>query len=356
MKDQHAVVPAGNTQAILDEVEQLVRAGEHRAAITLLECAGEAGADAAIAQRLVDLRVEAFPALERSSGAPLWPPVHDSRYEAHNEFPVIHASELDANALKAGVFGKGCLIVRGLMDAARVDTMRAAIDNALRARRLVVTGEPEPDSAAWFNRSPRVRGGPAQLDKTDSNRYSESGSLWAVDSPCAALALTRFYRELGLPAMLEEYFEEAAVLSVRKWVLRCITPNNGGQAGWHQDGRFLGDPDIRTLNLWLALTDCGGDAAAPGIELVGGNDGTLYETGTAGADFDWTVSQRVVDDLLQTHPVEVPAFRAGDAVFFDHFNLHRTAFGTAHTDNRYAVESWFFAASTAPAKQQPLVF
>jgi hypothetical protein len=28
----------------------------------------------------------------------------------------------------------------------------------------------------------------------------------------------------------------------------------------------------------------------------------------------------------------------------------------SHTNNRYAIESWFFAGSTAPLKQQPVVF
>ena len=57
-----------------------------------------------------------------------------------------------------------------------------------------------------------------------------------------------------------------------------------------------------------------------------------------------------------TSPVLCPRFNAGDALFFDHYNLHRTGFGLNHTKNRYAVETWFFAGSTAPHKQQPVVF
>ena len=54
-------------------------------------------------------------------------------------------------------------------------------------------------------------------------------------------------------------------------------------------------------------------------------------------------------------PLLYPRFAPGDALFFDHYNLHRTGTGPADSGFRYAVESWFFAASTAPAKQQPLV-
>jgi len=72
--------------------------------------------------------------------------------------------------------------------------------------------------------------------------------------------------------------------------------------------------------------------------------------------FDWTVGQALGDALGQAQPGVCPRFSAGDAIFFDHYNLHRTAFGAAHSVNRYAVESWFFAGSTAPVKQQPLLF
>ena len=161
---------------------------------------------------------------------------------------------------------------------------------------------------------------------------------------------------LGLVQVVGPHFGEPAVLSVRKWVLRCVEPDNGAESGWHQDGRFLGDESIRTVNLWIALSDCGDGADAPGIEIVAANDREIYPTGTHGAVFDWIVGQELVDELGQTRPVVCPRFAAGDAIFFDHYNLHRTGFGLSHSENRYAVESWFFAGSTAPTKQQPLLF
>ena len=355
MVQAHVVSVEEAADVALSQADALMQAGRPRAAINLLEQAGRDTGHPGIAQRLLDARVDAFEQLTWPEPAPQWPPSHDERYRDEPSFPEISLHELSADALKAGVIGKGGLIVRELMPPALIEVMRSNIDRALEARRQTVMAETRHDTAAWFNRSEKVRGGPVQLDKADSNRYSNSGSVWCADSPRMSMALTQFYHDLGLPELLAGYFNEAAVLSVRKWVLRCITPNNGRQAGWHQDGRFLGDPDIRTVNLWIALTDCGEGAAAPGLELVGDNDGTIYETGTQGADFDWTVSQAVVDEVIKTHPVAIPSFRAGDAIFFDHFNLHRTAFGSDHTQNRYAIESWFFAGSSAPLKQQPLV-
>jgi len=347
---------ADERRALLDQVESLVNRNDYRSAIALLVEANRRAEDPVLEQRLIDLRIQGFPQTPRPAPPTHWQPDFSDRFEEVEGLPAIDAGELDTDALLAGILGKGGLIVRGLMDAPTVETMRHNIDRALLGRKDFAEGVPGADANPWYSRSGSVAGGPVQFGTMGSNQYTGAGSVWAVDSPPTAFQLIEFYHRIGLPALLDSYFGEAAVLSVRKWVLRCVEPNNGAVSGWHQDGQFLGDESIRTVNLWIALTDCGGDADAPGIEIVGGNDRTIYETGTRGAVFDWTVGQELVDELGQTRPVCCPRFNAGDAIFFDHYNLHRTGFGTDHSSNRYAVESWFFASSTAPAKQQPLLF
>ena len=113
---------------------------------------------------------------------------------------------------------------------------------------------------------------------------------------------------------------------------------------------------IRSLNLWLALSECGDEADAPGIEFVMDQSRVIYETGTNGAAFDWTVGQGLIDKLHGDKCIVRPRFSPGDAVIFDHYNLHRTAYGCSDSACRYAVETWFFAASRAPENQHPLVF
>jgi ectoine hydroxylase-related dioxygenase (phytanoyl-CoA dioxygenase family) len=167
---------------------------------------------------------------------------------------------------------------------------------------------------------------------------------------CELLAL---YERLGLPSLLENYFGEPARLSVKKWVLRKMAPKKNGNAGWHQDGRFLGE-HIRSVNLWLALSDCGGGAPAPGMDLLVDGRREIHPTGTDGAWFDWTVGPERVARLATEAPISQPRFAPGDALLFDHFSLHRTALEDHHNALRYAIEAWFFAASTAPARQQPL--
>jgi hypothetical protein len=246
-------------------------------------------------------------------------------------------------------------VVKGLMAPDTVDHMKNHIDRSFAARAALARGEISEGENAWFSQSRGIPGSPVQFATLGASEMPESGSIWCVNCPPAAFDLVEFYQRCGLPQMLEGYFGEPATLSVKKWVLRSVEPNNGGNAGWHQDGRFLGDESIRTLNLWVALSDCGAGADAPGIEIVVGNQRKIYPTGTHGADFDWTVGQGLVNELSQHSQVVCPRFRPGDAVFFDHYNLHRTGFGDNQAQNRYAVETWFFARSTAPVKQQPLL-
>jgi phytanoyl-CoA dioxygenase PhyH len=342
-----------NSLEVLNHVNQLVEQGKYRSAIELLQTTGRYD-NPDLAQRLIDLRIQAYPEQEWPQPQTHWPPEHDNRFADASGMPEIAAADLDVGALRAGILGKGGLLVRGLMDSAQVHDMRDSIDRVLQARVESAQGTPDAEQNLWYRRSPSVRGEPAQF--RGGKRYTNIGSVWSVDSPPLTFKLIEYYRKIGLPALLRHYFDEDPLLSVRKWVVRCAAPNNGASSGWHQDGYFLGDADaIRTVNVWIALTDCGGDASAPGLEVVGGAPRKILETGTRGSPFTWTVGPELVDEIAQTYPVMCPRFNAGDALFFDHYNLHRTGFGLNHTENRYAIESWFFAASTAPLKQQPVV-
>ena len=304
------------------------------------------------AAEMIDLRIlggrklPIEPVLESSD--------HDDRFKAEFGFPEIDRKQLSAAALKAGIFGQGGIIVRGLMDGNTVNTFKACIVNSLKSPQRF--SEDQSKSDEWFQRSAYVANGPkgpASIGSGDLS--SEHGSVWAVDSPVTAARLVDFYAELGLREMLYEYFSEAAVLSVRKWVLRSVPPTKDGNTGWHQDGRFMGQ-DIKSINLWVALSECGEGTNSPGLELVADSRRQIHETGTHGAWFDWTVGPELVEKIAQDRPLVCPHFQPGDAIFFDHYCLHRTAEGPNDTLPRFALESWFFAESQAPTKQQPVLF
>ena len=344
------------SRTVLDRAEELVKTGNYTGAIDLLCAANRSGRHEDFERRLIDLRIGGFSQLGWPDPAWPWPPELSGRFAEVSGLPELTADELDSDALLAGILGQGGLIVRGLMDPGMVQATRENIERSLQARKALAEGIPGAGDNPWYERSTSVSGRPAELATIGTEGYTETGSVWCVDSPPTTFELIDFYHRIGLPDLMRGYFGEPAVLSVRKWVLRCVEPDNGAESGWHQDGRFLGDESIRTVNLWIALSDCGDGADAPGIEIVAANDREIYQTGTHGAVFDWTVGQQLVDELGQTRPVVCPRFAAGDAIFFDHYNLHRTGFGLSHSKNRYAVESWFFAGSTAPTKQQPLLF
>ena len=62
---------------------------------------------------------------------------------------------------------------------------------------------------------------------------------------------------------------------------------------------------IRSVNLWVAVSDCGPGTSAPGLELVADNRRIIHETGTQGAFFDWTVGHELVAELQQQHLLSV---------------------------------------------------
>lgn len=326
---------------------------DYRGAIECLDAANHARSDARLERQIINYRIAGARRLNRAEVA--WDASHDDGFSATVGLPEIDRASLSASALRAGILGKGGLIVRGLMPSQQVTEARNCVRRALESRRAFAEGRQSESEQRWFARPEAVAGGPVQFDRLGGEQFTDTGSVWAVDSPASAAYMIDFYRQIGMPELLECYFGEPATLSVRKWVLRCVPPNNGGQSGWHQDGQFMG-ANIRTVNLWIALTDCGTGADAPGLDIVADNTREIYATGTHGAPFDWTVGQGLVDEIGQRHPVVRPHFAAGDAIFFDHYNLHRTGYGTADVRPRYAVEAWFFAASRAPDSQQPLLF
>ena len=155
----------------------------------------------------------------------------------------------------------------------------------------------------------------------------------------------------GLRPLVSGYLGERPALTLKKSTLRRTHPLPF--ADWHQDGAFLGD-GIRTINLWLSLSDCGVDA--PGLDLLPRRLDRIVETGSGGAIFPWSVGPGTVEEAAEGVAVVRPRFKPGDALLFDEMFLHRTATDETMTRDRYAIESWFFAPSVYPGDQIPFVW
>jgi len=173
----------------------------------------------------------------------------------------------------------------------------------------------------------------------------------AADSPRGLFNLINCLQDAGITDMVTEYLGERPALSVRKTSLRQVS-HNRPMPGWHQDGAFLGQ-GIRTVNVWIALTDCGVDA--PSMDMVPRRMTDIVPTGTEGAVFNWSLSQLAVRDAAGDTPPVRLQFREGDAIIFDEMNLHRTSSSAEFLRDRFAIEAWFFAPSWYPIEQLPIM-
>jgi hypothetical protein len=264
--------------------------------------------------------------------------------------PEITPPELSADALRSGILGHGALIVRGLVPPERVTNLIDDIDRAFVARDAYFDERaPAIDTEPWYApfepESGTVSIGPIR------KWIREGGGVLTVESPRSMFDVLDTFDAVGLAEPLTGYLGERPVLSAKKCTLRRVPLDI--TADWHQDGAFLGQ-GIRVVNVWIALTHCGDNA--PGLDIIGGRLDTLVPTGTEGAWFDWSVGDSVARSMGRGLPVVRPIFEPGDAILFDEMNLHRTAITPDMTQERYAIESWFFAPSHFPDTQIPLVF
>src|SRR5690606_37217881 len=181
-----------------------------------------------------------------------------------------------------------------------------------------------------------------------------AGGVSTVDSPRGLHEFLEVLERCDIRDILTEYFGEPPAISAKKNTLRRV-PTHLFLSDWHQDGSFLGT-EIRSLNLWLSLTRCGGDTDVPGLDIVPRRMAEVLETGNPDSIFNWSIGPGLVEPFLEDTPIVSPEFAPGDALFFDEMLVHRTAIPPQIGAERYAVESWFFAPSHYPEKEVPLMF
>jgi hypothetical protein len=330
--------------ATLVQVDTLLAGGRGREAIDALRRANREAPDPRLEKRLAEVRYASFATLDGRTGFDEWPvpfPDHDGG-PAH--VPEISRAELAGDVARRQVVEHGCVRVNGLLGKAQIDQLVTDIDRALEVR-----SEPEPGSEqSWYAPLPLPR---EEAQTLGRNFVKDSGGVLAADSPRLLDRLLEVFEDAGLRAVVRDYLGEPPVLSANKCTLRRVPVD--ANTGWHQDGAFLGR-GIRALNIWVALSDCGIDS--PGIDVLPRRLADIVETGTGGAIFDWSVGPDVVEQLAVDSPVVRPQFRAGDALLFDDLCLHRTGVDSNMTRPRYGIEAWFFAPSSYPAGQVPIVW
>jgi len=304
--------------------------------------------------QLVRLRNQAFAELGEPGSdfvAPEAVAVSDD--PADDGVPALAAADLTAARIRGALLSHGSLIVRGLVPPERAAELQTGIDRVFAGRDAHLDdGVAIESTSPWYE---PFEPDPEYADSVTLGRgfVGKGSGIWTADSPRLLHELLATYEDAGIRDIVTAYLGERPAISVNKGTLRRAAPKVGTE-WWHQDGAFLG-AGIRSLNIWLSLNPSGVDA--PGLEVVPKRLEHIVDAGTEGADFHWSVGDAVVE-RESGGTLAWPVFEAGDAMLFDHFNLHRTGTTPEMTKTRYATETWFFAPSAYPDPQEqvPLAF
>lgn len=343
MSHAHLEIDVG---AALAEADRLAGEGQGDEAVQLLTRANRAHRDPSIESRLVTIRHEAFASRSRRPLESL--PAEVTADPAPGPFTALDPGELTVESLRRGVAQHGCVLVRGLIPPARAVGLAEGVDRALDAFDACAAETGPKAAPPWY--VPFSPGAGQYRVGGRRNWVRASGGLWTADSPRMLFELTELIDETGVGALVESYLGERPALSANKCTLRRVPVDTN--TNWHQDGAFLGR-EVRTLNMWLALSPCGVDA--PGLDMVPRRFDEVLPTGTEGALFDWSVSPDLVAEVAGDEVIS-PRFEPGDALLFDHLFLHRTGVTPGMSRERHAIECWLFGPSSYPDGQIPLAY
>lgn len=332
-------------EILIAELETRVQSGQALDAIRQATTRNRAAPDGRLERKLAEWRNRAFATLPPATPRPDWPPAYADPFPGLTGVPEIQASALTTETLAGAILHHGSLLVRGLLPRATADTLRANVDRALAARDEKLAGAAEATTLPWYA---EVEAG----KMAESRPWTwDCGAIWTANSPRNLAHLVDLFESTGIIDIIANYFGERPALSIGKSTLRRVPITTG--TDWHQDGAFLG-PTVRSVNLWLALSPCGQDAA--GLDIVGRRLPYVLQSGSHGAAFHWSCGPGMVEILARGGaPVVSPLFEPGDALLFDHLMLHRTGIRPGMTQERWALENWFFAPSSYPMDQEPLV-
>jgi hypothetical protein len=323
--------------------DRLAAAGRVVVALDMLAAAYHKSDDSGLAIRLIDLRQQAMRSLGPAPGRSPWPPAYGDPYpDVYGRLPEIGVADLTTDMLGGAVAHHGALVVRGMFDDSQVGRTLDAIYQAQAWRDKDTAQE-----SGWYRPFATDSG----MTKALRQRAAAAGGTWLADSPVAAARVLDDLASIGAIDVISHHLGERPCFSLEKSTLRRI-PAKQGLATWHQDGSFL-DADVRSMNVWIALSRCGGDYPSPGLEVIPRRIPDLLPVQDSLSPF--SVSFDLITEIASDTPAIRPEFGPGDALMFDERFLHRTYLDHVMTEPRYALECWFFAPSHSPSSYIPFL-
>ncbi|MEO6629463.1 MAG: phytanoyl-CoA dioxygenase family protein [Aquihabitans sp.] len=341
-------LPTSTGRADIEAVAQLIAESRFVEAVDALAEANRRERHPDLEVALIALRHRAAATTAATAGRSPWPPVYTDPFpDVVGYLPEIPAAELTAELLGGAVAHHGCLIVRGVFSPEQVERSVAAIDRTHEHH----TGEGLDEATtaserAWFH--------PFPTNNYNSNlraMVARQGGTWMADSPSSTSQILDELADAGVIAAISGHLGERPFFSLQKSTLRRSVPVNNLVA-WHQDGSFL-DSDVRTMNVWVALSACGGDQPSPGMEVIPRRFEEILPVD--GVMSPHSISYDLIAELAATMPTIIPEFAPGDAMVFDEHFVHRTHLFADMTEIRYALECWLFAPSHQSASYTPLL-
>jgi hypothetical protein len=295
-------------------------------------------------QRILALRhVAGTRMLDAAGERPEQPAPEAHRLPANGALPELSPDAVTPGLLRAGILRDGCLLVRGLVDRDAAIEFAELIERAFAARERHDAGQPAGDGLYE-----EIEPDPRFNAIAERPWIKEGGGVLAADSPRLTFRMLELFADAGVPELVAGYLAEPPLFTIQKTTLRRAEPSVPG--AWHQDGAFMGD--VRSLNLWLALSRCGDEA--PGLDIVPRRMEGFVATSTDEAVLSYQVSQRKAEEAAGDTPIVRPVFEPGDALFFDELFLHQTGSDPGMPNPRFAIENWFFGASGFPREFAPL--
>ncbi|MBX3285274.1 MAG: phytanoyl-CoA dioxygenase family protein [Actinobacteria bacterium] len=326
------------------EADALEAEGRLVEAVDVLAAHNRRHPDHDLEQRLIDLRHRAGASVRTPRDVGQWPPAYPDPFPGlRGEIPEVAAGELTTELLGGAVVHHGALLVRGAFADDQVARLVDAIETTHQNLPQAPDAEPEP--SAWYRPFPT-----SYHDNVLRRMVARQGGTWLGDSPASTEIVLGELEAAGITSAIAGHLGERPVFSLQKSTLRRSLPTYNLVA-WHQDGSFF-DRDVRTMNVWVALSPCGGDYPSPGLEVLPARLDILPVDGVMTKH---SVSYDLVAELAEETPLVIPRFEPGDALLFDEHLLHRTHLTESMSEIRYALECWFFAPSNITSDYLPLL-